>query len=229
LGHSKSRIYLVASSGRTVGASTIALNLAQQLSKSEGSTLLLDCNSWSPYLARHLSINGLSRKIAITSFGFSAAEIHTRESLTQLAASLSGYQRIVIDYGQLHNPIATANGRRTHEEIFTWAIHAQSSLLLISRNDPTSLDEASRTMEEIKQVTPTLKRHLLLTLTSVLSRKERARLVENSAARFGMSCSLISRDRRSVVEMEEKGSTFSEVAPRSMVLGELRELIEELS
>jgi hypothetical protein len=29
--------------------------------------------------------------------------------------------------------------------------------------------------------------------------------------------------------MEEKGSTLSEVAPKSMVLGELRELMEELS
>lgn len=225
----KARIYLVASNGRTVGASTIALNLAQELSKLPGSTLLLDCNSWSPYLARHLSINGINREIAITPLGFSVGEIQSRDSLALLATSLSGYDRIIIDYGQLHSPIATANGRRAHEEIFSWAIHAQSSFLLLSRNDAKSLEESARTMEEIKQLTPDLKRYLLLTLTSVLSRRERARLIENSAARFGTNCSLISRDRRSVSEMEEKGSTFSEVAPRSMVLGELRELMEKLS
>lgn len=225
----KARIYLVASNGRTVGASTIALNLAQELSKFAGSTLLLDCNSWSPYLARHLSINGINREIAITPFGFSVGEIQSRDSLNQLATSLRSYDRIIIDYGQLQNSIVKANGRRAHEEIFFWAIHAQSSLLLLSRNDAKSLEEAARTMEEIKQLNPGIKRHLLLTLTSVLSRRERARLVENSAARFGASCSLISRDRRSVLEMEEKGSTFSEVAPRSLVLGELRELMEELS
>lgn len=229
LGPTKARIYLVASNGRTVGASTIALNLARELSKLAGSTLLLDCNSWSPYLARHLSINGINREIANTPFGFSVGEIQSRNSLNQLATSLIGYDRIIIDYGQLHNPVASANGRRAHEEILSWAIHAQSSLLLLSRNDAKSLDDSARTMEEIRQLTPGIKRHLLLTLTSVLSRRERARLVENSTARFGTSCSLISRDRRSVLEMEEKGSTFSEAAPRSMVLGELRELIEELS
>jgi hypothetical protein len=31
------------------------------------------------------------------------------------------------------------------------------------------------------------------------------------------------------MEMEEKGSTLSAVAPKSIVLGELRELIEELT
>lgn len=225
----KARIYLVASNGRTVGASTIALNLAQELSQLAGSTLLLDCNSWSPYLARHLSVNGINREIAISPFGFSVGEIQTRDSLIHIAASLNGYDRIVIDYGQLLHPLATSSGRRTHEEIFSWAVQAQSHFLLLSRTDINSLEAAARTMEEMRQLSPSLEAHLLLTLTSVLSRRERARLVENSAVRSGVSCSIISRDRRSVMEMEEKGSTLSAVAPKSIVLGELRELIEELT
>lgn len=225
----QSHIYLIASNGRTVGASTLALNLAQEFTKIDDSTLLLDCNSQSPYLARHLFINGINREIARTPFGFSVGEINTRESLGHLAPTLSAFNRIVIDYGQLHHPIATANGRRLNEEIFSWAIHGHSSLVLLSRKDAISLDDSDSTMEEVKHVSPVIKRHLLLALTSALSRRERARLLENSAERFGLNCSLISHDRRSVMEMEEKGSTLSEVAPKSMALSELRELMEELS
>lgn len=224
----QANMILVASSGRTVGASTIALNIARELSTDSSSTLLLDCNPWNPYLSRHLGINGINREIARTPFGFSAGEIVSSSSLSALAPSLDSFQQLVIDYGQLREPAKTLSGRRVHEEILSWAIHSQADMVLVSRSDSRAIEDLIKVNSECEEVLPQSKRELLLPLSAVLSRRDRTRLIAQLSAELGSGPKLISRDHRSIVEMEAKGSTLADVAPKSLVLSELRGLIEVL-
>jgi hypothetical protein len=222
------KMILVASSGRTVGASTIALNIARELSTHRSSTLLLDCNPWNPYLSRHLGINGINREIARTSFGFSVGEIVTPSSLTALAPALYSFEQIVIDYGQLREPSKTASGRRAHEEIFSWSIHSQSEVALVSRSDLRSIEDLLKINSECEQVFPQSRKEVLLSLSKVLSGRERTRLAAQLSTELGANPQLISRDHRAIAEMEAKGSTLADVAPKSLVLSEIRALIEVL-
>jgi hypothetical protein len=219
---------LVTSCGRTVGASTIALNIARELTTHRSSTLLLDCNPWNPYLSRHLGINGINREIARTSFGFSVGEIVSSHSLTSLAPSLDSFEQIVIDYGQLREPSKTVSGRRVPDEIFAWAGHSQSDVVLVSRSDPRSIEDLLKIYSECEQVFPESRKEVLLSLSKVLSRKERTRLTAQLSTELGANPQLISRDYRSIAEMEARGSTLSEVASKSLVLSEIRGLIEVL-
>ena len=224
----KGEMIIVASSGRAVGASTIALNIARELSTDRSSTLLLDCNLWNPYLSRHLGINGINREIARTSFGFSVGEIVTNDSLTALAPSLDSFEQIVIDYGQLREPSRTVSGRRVHEEIFSWVVHSQSDVALVTRSDPHSIEDLLKIDSECEQLFPQSRREVLLSLSKVLSGRERARMVTQLSTEIGVNPKLISRDHRSIAEMEAKGSTLAEVASKSLVLSEIRGLIEVL-
>ncbi|CAN2213189.1 BY-kinase domain containing protein [Candidatus Nanopelagicaceae bacterium] len=225
---SQAKLFFVASNGRTAGATTIALNLARELSLNTSSTLLLDCNPGNPYLSRYLGINGLNREISRTSLGFSAGEIVKRSSLLELAPLLDSYEQIVIDYGQLQDPARTVSGRRVHEEIFSWAIHSQSQVLLVSRDNPRALEDLSQIISEFADVFAETRVELLLTLSKVLSGRERTRLISQLSTEMGLKPKLISRDHRSIAEMEAKGSTLADVAPKSLVLGEIRELMEVL-
>lgn len=225
---SESKIYLIASNGRTVGTSTIALNFAREISIQNSSTLLLDCNQFNPYLARQLGINGINREIARTSFGFSVGEMSTSLSLSALAPSLDSFDEIVIDFGQLREPAKAITGKRVHEEIFRWALHSNASILLVSRSDARAIDDLKQLSTEIEKISPAARKQILLPLSKVLSSRERSRLISDLAAQIGARPTLISRDPRSISAMEDLHSTLTDIAPKSMLLSEIRELTENL-
>jgi hypothetical protein len=225
---SGSKIYLVASSGRSVGASTIALNLAREISTRGSSTLLLDCNHWSPYLSRQLSINGINREIARTSFGLNVGEIATSQSLTLLAPALDSFDHIVIDFGQLRDPAKMVSGKRVDEEILRWAMHSKASLLLVSRSDARAIEDLNEMNSELGRVFPEARKQIICSLTKVLSARERSRLIAELSLQLGERPRLISREQRYIAQMEDQRSTLLDIAPKSLVLSELRELIEDL-
>ncbi len=227
LAATESKITLVTSIGRSVGASTFALNLAHEKTATQSSLLLLDTNDSNPYLAQQLSAHGINREIYRTSYGFSIAELISHDSLQLISPSLNPYSEIIVDYGQVHSPRKTLAGKRLHEEIFSWATQANSTLILLSRSDSRSLNQASQLINECAQSLPTVTPILLLTLNSVLSGRERGKLIKEASSQVQGKVRILSRDSRAVAMMENQNSTLQSAFPKSVLRAEIQALMEE--
>jgi len=193
LAATESKITLVASIGRSVGASTFALNLAQEKTATQSSLLLLDTNHSNPYLAQQLSAHGINREIYRTHHGFSIAELISHDSLQLISPALNLYDEIIVDYGQLYSPRKTLAGKRLYEEIFSWATQSNSTLIFLSRSDSRSLNQASQLINECSQSLPSLTPILLLTLNSVLSGRERGKLIKEASSQIQGKVRILSR------------------------------------
>ena len=222
-----SRIMLIASIGRSVGASTFALNLAQEKTITKSPLLLLDANHSNPYLARQLGAHGINREICRTNNGFSIAEIISHDSLPLISPGLHLYNEIIIDFGQLHSPRKILAGKRLHEEIFSWATQSHCALILVSRSDSRSLNEASQLINECSQSLPALTPILLLSQTKVLSARERGKLIKETSSKLERKVRILSRDSRAVAMMENQNSTLHSAFPKSVLRAEIQALIEE--
>jgi hypothetical protein len=136
----KAKIIAIGSAGSHTGATTLALNLAQELSLAKKKTLLLDANFSSPEVAALLDL----RKVAdedkwrdISDY-FSVAEVTQRwiPEFTTKAAEAAGYfDCLVIDLGSLLNITNDLSDRRWTSQAKIWASRFADEIFITSGSD----------------------------------------------------------------------------------------------
>lgn len=136
----KAKIIAIGSAGNHTGATTLALNLAQELSLANKRTLLLDANFSSPAVAALLDL----RKVAdedkwrdISDY-FSVAEVTQRwipEFADRGAEAASYFDYLVIDLGSLLNITSDLSDRRWTSQVKIWASRFADEILITSGTD----------------------------------------------------------------------------------------------
>jgi hypothetical protein len=121
----------VGSLGRYGGASTIALNIAQEIALKGTRTLLIDSHSRNPFAADHFAIYGLNRKVAELSENFSIIEATNLAEISSLEHSMDSIDFIVVECGDISQPAEAINGRRSEDSGFSWIAHNADELLVV--------------------------------------------------------------------------------------------------
>lgn len=221
---------VVASVGRSVGASTLALNIAQELANQNLSTVLIDGNRDHPYLSSQLSLHGIDREFLRTPFGFAACEVTPHQNLGNFGTSCDSYQHLVMDFGQLIPNEKLLLGLRMNDLLFTWAHHSDGSLLLVSKSDMRSLNELRSTIQRLHDLALRMRTTVLVIPQTVIGNRERSRIQSQLSGDINLEVKVLSHDRRAVVSMEERNTTLSNSAPKSVLRSEIVQLVvQELS
>lgn len=121
----------VGSFGRYSGASTIALNLAQESAIKGARTLLIDSHSRNPFATNHFALYGLNRKVVEVSENFSIIEATNLFEMSSLELSVDSYDFIVVECGDISQPAESINGRRSADSGFSWIAHNADELLVV--------------------------------------------------------------------------------------------------
>jgi Flp pilus assembly CpaE family ATPase len=140
----RARVLGVTSAHSAAGCTTLAINLASELSIAGDRTLLVDANPTAPAVAILIGEQGLHSNKGFTqvSAGFWAMEI-TQSTIADSIALLDNAQYefdcIVIDLGPTLEIAETLSGRRWSGETLVWVSSNADNLWVLAKSDYLSL------------------------------------------------------------------------------------------
>lgn len=213
-------ILFLASSGG-IGTSTLALNFAAEISLQGQSVLLVDAHLGSSFISRHLALHRIDQKVLSTQFGFSIAEINSRESLERVNHQTRDFEVVVLDLGLIAPNDQFFGGRRAGDVIQTWALESAGHVFFSSSKKRESISASYEISEKFRQYAPHFQPRYPVVLDSTLSRRERDTLVREMSMAPGHSLRLFSRDRRAVEAAERDHSTLAASGRKSLLRSEI--------
>ena len=212
------KVFAVSSISGYSGATPIAITVAEELSRSSNSVLLVEGNQMSPRIASHFQMHDIRGQVTSTHHGFSLCEVTDLQSLTWLAQESNSFDSLVIDLGAI--PLAKQGGRRVGDQLKSWVSNSRARYLITARDDERSHREILRHLEE-SRLRDSCEVTVFLALSKILSRKERKKLMEERTNQYGTSVEIMSRDLRSIEKMEREHSTLKVSAPQSPITGDI--------
>jgi Mrp family chromosome partitioning ATPase len=216
-------VIAISSIGGRTGATTIAITIAEQISRLGKSVLLVEGNRIHPTIAYHFQIHNIRGEIAQSQYGFSICEATNLQSLSVLAQEANHYDCIVVDMGPAC--LAINGGQRVEDLLQSWTEHSRARFLISARDDERSSSEVIRYLdrEQSSQLSP---KAIFLTASKIHSGRERKKFIEEARRQFGCPVEIMSRDIRSVEKMEKSHSTLYVSAPQSPIAGEIARYLE---
>lgn len=141
----RARVIAVASAGSSTGCSTLALNLAYELSLKEQSVLLIDGNSHLPSIATLCGVRGLHvepHPRAINSYLeiAEATQENVSATIERLQGSLAERDFIIIDLGVIQDLSSHLSGRRWSAEVLVWSCTFGDDLWVLAKSDLLGLE-----------------------------------------------------------------------------------------
>jgi hypothetical protein len=159
--------------GRTVGTSTIALNVASELATQGSRVLLIDAHVRSSFLSPYLQIFGVNREVTRTPFGFSIFEAHSAETFAKLEEAIAQYEILLIDIGEVWQPARAISGNRAEDYPFAWAAHFSTEMITVSSADSRGLNEVRNSLRGLEELAIKPKISHLINNSQNYSAKER--------------------------------------------------------
>lgn len=216
------KVIAMASIGRGVGTSTLAINLAQEIALHGARTLLIDSHPRSPYLSSHTSLFGLTRGVVDSQFKVALLETPSpREAMREKLFDAEEFEYLIVDCGEIYQPSEMVHGRRHEDAAFEWAcVHGVE--LIVVRNESDGKAQMSRErLEEIGRIA--IKPHISHLINNCEPSQKKmlfSKRGELSALSLA-STSIFTKDVRSVTAMERDRSTLAQTAPKSQLRHEL--------
>lgn len=136
----RARVIAVSSAGSCTGTSTVAINLAYELSLKEKKVLLIDANLSEPNVAIYLDQRNLKEEELwrMSSPFFYIKEL-TRERISEFDSLIvkahTEFEYIVIDIGTIHDLSSQLSDRRADSLVITWAGDHAHELWIVARPD----------------------------------------------------------------------------------------------
>ena len=159
----KSKIIAIGGVSGGVGCTTLALNLAYELSALEKRVLILDSHINSPALAALLGQRGLHNEseFRVISQYFSAGEIsqgNVNRVIDNLSRAMIEYDFIIVDLGITCDLAATLSGRRWSGQLMMWVSNFADALWVMAPSDRVGLNRLRAFSAElmINAMKPTL-------------------------------------------------------------------------
>jgi hypothetical protein len=179
----KARIIAVGSAGNSTGATTLALNLAYELSQLEKKTLLIDAHFQSIAIATLLDLHRISDedKWRDLSDFLSVSEV-TQNNVSDFSSrtleAAAYFDYIVIDLGSLLNLENDLSDRRWSSQVKIWASHFAQDLYLCSGSDHLQLTRLKKLSIELSQVKIPARISVFIKPADVENKKGRAQALD---------------------------------------------------
>ncbi len=218
------KVIAFASIGRGVGTSTLAINLAQEISLHGARTLLIDSHPRSPFLSSHTALFGLTRGVVASPFGVSLFESASpRDAICEELLDVGEFEYLIIDCGELYQPSEMVHGVRREDAALEWvSLHALE--LAVVRNESDAKAQMNRErLQEIERMAIKPRISHLINKCEPSQKKKISLKTESMASPPLASTAIFSKDVRSVLAMERDRSTLAQVAPKSQLRHQLLE------
>ena len=207
--------------GRSVGTSTIALNVAAELSAMGSEVLLIDAHMRSPFLSPYLQKFGVNREVMRTEFGFSVFEASNAEGFSLIEQEVAHYQFLLIDIGEIWQPAKAISGVRVEDYAFTWATHFSTELISISSQPSRTLGEVKKNLREIERLAVKPKLSHIVNFLPNLSPKELSNQEKRAEQELAHLTTFLPRDDRAASRARAASATLAQNAPKSLLRGEI--------
>jgi len=231
----KARVIAVGSAGSYTGCTTVAMNIAMELSILEKSTLLIEGNYRAPSIAAYLAMRNISSD---TDWKSIAPQLSLTEIIQEQAGNVdefmeraaSEFEFIIVDLGSISGLSNRLTDRRWTSTMTTWCCDQADELMIISRADQLGLHRFTQVVDLLQSTS------VRASLSFVMNMKSPGKRGESEEAKF-LSCATalkpirirsIVKDSRAVVAAEDEHATLVEINERSNVRKSIAELAREL-
>ncbi len=214
-------LFAFSSIGRGIGTTTIAFNVAQEIALSGSSVLLIDGNFFHPQVAHLYSLNGLTKAIKVTEFGFSATEIASLERLHAIIADLGRFDYVIVDLGEFLISEQTLGGRRIGDIFLTWTLQSCTQLNLILPSDDLQLDQIPNKLAFARSIAPSPHIDLIVAASEAIGKRDREKIQHEVREATGLDSFIYPRDMRSLDLVKKASGTLATSAPKSLLRLEL--------
>lgn len=231
----KAHVLAIGSAGSNTGCTTLAINIAMELSILEKSTLLIDANFRAPSIAALLAIRNVKSDAGWRSIApmLSIAEI-TQDQVTSVQALMESatdtFDRIIIDLGSISGLSNRLTDRRWTSTVTTWACDLGDELMVVARPDVLGFHR----LEQVSSLIETTSIRSGLSFTLNLhspGRKgveEEARFLSITTPLRPLKVRVIARDSRAVHVAESQKSTLIEANNRSTLRKSIAKIASEI-
>jgi len=209
----KAKVIAIGGAGHSTGATTVAMNLAQELALLEKKTLLVDANFSAPAIATLLDLRKLSDedKWRDLSAFFSVAEI-TQKSVadfTMWAAEAAAYfDLILIDLGSMTNIANDLTDRRWSSQVKIWTSTFAQELIICAGLDVLQAQRLSQLNSELASAKLSAKTTIYCQGSENRSRQDRYQYLPIDTR----LCSNARKARTTLVEINEKAPLRKAIA-----------------
>jgi Mrp family chromosome partitioning ATPase len=232
----RAKVFGITSAHCAAGCTTLAINLASELSASGKRTLLVDAHSNAPAIAILLGEQGLqnARSYQQIGAGFWAIEItqsNISDSIATLDLALYEFDYIVIDLGTTHGLAQILSGRRWSGETFVWTASSADELWVVAKSDALSLERLRKFSQElqrnsIKPAISFLHSHSHSGRRSIATDELFANAISALNPRKILKVPL---DSRSIAAAEKSKETLLQSNERSLLRKRIQEIAGEMS
>jgi hypothetical protein len=231
-----SKVVALGSAGSYTGCTTIALNLAMELSLLEKSTLLIEANFRAPSISPLLSMRNISEASSWKSIAphLAVSEI-TQSSADQLEnfmnKAIDEFDVIVLDIGSISGLSNRLTDRRWTSQVTTWCCDQADELMITSRADHLGHYRLGQVIELMQQTS--IRAHISFTQNMKSSGKrgenELARFLSATTALKPIRVRTLKEESRSVKAAEDEHATLVETNERSNLRKAIAELAREIT
>lgn len=215
----------VISASAGAGATTIAINLAQEYAARGERTLLIDSNLRNPTLARYFDIYGVARERKLVSENLSICEVPHRDFIPEFIFDCQGVERVVIDCGEVDCPDDALTGRRLSDLAFQWSAHHADEIFVAIDFTRFQRDYNSTKVEALRKLTLKAPLQFLINQVPPMSKRDRQTLEMRMEERLPWGSQTLSRDLRAVAASISARSTLALVAAKSPLRRDIATLI----
>jgi MinD-like ATPase involved in chromosome partitioning or flagellar assembly len=231
----KAHVLAIGSAGSNTGCTTLAINIAMELSVLEKSTLLIDANFRAPSIAALLAIRNVKSETGWRSIApmLSIAEI-TQEQVTSvqelMESATETFDRIIIDLGSISGLSNRLTDRRWTSTVTTWSCDLGDELMVIARPDLLGFHRLEQVSALIEKTSIRSGLSFTLNLRSP-GRKgtdEEAKFLAIATPLRPICVRTIARDSRAVNLAESQRSTLIESNNRSNLRKSIAKIASEI-
>jgi len=231
----KARVIAVGSAGSFTGCTTLAMNIAMELSILEKSTLLIEGNYRAPSIAAYLAMRNINGEAEWKSIAphLSLTEIDQEHAGTVdefMNNAGSQFDFIIIDLGSISGLSNRLTDRRWTSTMTTWCCDQADELMIVSRADLLGAHRLAQVIDLLQNTAVRADLSFVMNMKSPGKRgeSEEARFLNCVTALKPLRIRSISKDPRAVVAAEDEHATLVEINERSNVRKSIAELAREL-
>ena len=231
----RAHVLAVGSAGSSTGCTTLAINIAMELSLFEKATLLVDANFRAPSIAALLAVRNVHSESGWRSIApsLSIAEISQEQATTVdafMEQATQSFDYIILDLGSISGLSNRLTDRRWTSTMTTWACDQGNELMVVARPDVLG----QHRLEQISSLIE--KTSIRSALSFTLNMRSQGRKGSDEEARFlaittplrPLNVRVIARDARATTAAEAQKSTLIEVNERSSLRKSIATIASEI-
>ena len=231
-----SHVMAIGSAGSDTGCTTIALNLAMELSVIGKTTLLIDANFRAPSVAALIAIRNVQSEPGWRNIApkLSIAEI-TQDEATDISGfmerAVSNFDNIVIDLGSISGLSNRLTDRRWTSTMTTWCCDQGDELMIVARPDLLGIHRLEQVANLIEKTSIRSRLSFVLNMRSAGKKgeEEESKFLAKTTRLRPLCVRVIGRDARAAAMALEQKATLIEVNQRSALRKSIAAIASEIN